>query len=84
MRTSGARPRARDVAVTDNALTVSLEDGRSVSVPLEWFPRLKAATPAQRRNWQLIGRGIGIRWNDVDEDISVEGLLQAEDITSGH
>jgi hypothetical protein len=81
MATSADRPRARDVTVTDLELTVSLEDGRSISVPLDWFPRLKAATPAQRGNWQLIGRGIGIRWDDVDEDVSVDGLLRPEGVT---
>ena len=56
-------------------LHVQLSDGREVSVPLEWFPRLRDATPTQRANWRLIGRGVGIHWEDIDEDLSVEGLL---------
>ena len=66
---------AVDVAFTDDELVVTLADGRSVSAPLEWFPRLLRATPAQRTNWSLIGRGVGIHWEDVDEDISVRSLL---------
>jgi hypothetical protein len=53
-----------------------LADGRELAVPLEWFPRLRDATPEQRSNWRLIGRGQGIHWADVDEDISVAGLLR--------
>jgi len=64
-----------DVAVTGDSLRVALADGREISVPLEWSPRLRRATPKQRRNWRLIGGGIGIHWEDVDEDISVESLL---------
>jgi hypothetical protein len=64
-----------DVDVTPDALRVSLLDGREVSVPLVWFPRLQEASAAQRRNWRLIGGGIGIHWPDLDEDISVESLL---------
>jgi hypothetical protein len=56
-------------------LTVSLEDGRRVSVPIVWFPKLAEATDAQRRSWRLIGRGVGIHWPGLDEDISVENLL---------
>ena len=66
---------ARDVTVSDHRLTVVLDDGRSLSVPLEWFPRLLHGTPAERAHWQLNGRGTGIHWPDLDEDISVEGLL---------
>jgi hypothetical protein len=55
-----------------------LDDGRSVSVPLEWFPRLAAATPRQRKQWEPIGGGIGIHWDAIDEDISVASLLQPE------
>ena len=67
---------ALDVHFTDDALHVELSDGREVSVPLEWFPRLRDATPEQRNNWRLIARGIGIHWEDVDEDISVVSLLR--------
>ncbi len=66
---------AQDVTVSDESLTVELVDGRSVSVPLAWYPRLTHATPTESENWRLIGRGEGIHWPDLDEDISVEGLL---------
>ena len=68
-------PRAEKVKVTENTLSVDLSDGRTISVPMEWFPRLLHATPSERNNWRLIGRCHGIHWNDLDEDISVEGLL---------
>jgi hypothetical protein len=66
---------AKDVKVTEHALIVELCDGRSVSVPIDWYPRLAAGWPSERRRWELIGPGIGIHWPDLDEDISVEGLL---------
>ena len=66
---------AQDVAVTENTLSIDLSDGRSISVPLAWFPRLVHATPAERKNWRLIGKGEGIHWDDIDEDVSVQGLL---------
>lgn len=77
MGTSAIRlePLAVDVSCTDAALRVVLADGREVVAPLEWFPRLRDATPAQRANWRPIGRGVGIHWPDVDEDLSVAGLL---------
>ncbi len=65
-----------DVRFTDDAMIVSLSDGREVSVPLEWFPRLRDATPEQRKNWRLIAKGIGMHWEDVDEDIAVSTLLR--------
>jgi len=68
-------PTAEDVKVTRNALKVDLSDGRMISVPLTWYPRLLHATTEERENWRLIGRGRGIHWEDIDEDISVEGLL---------
>ncbi len=68
-------PKAKSVTVTGDTLTVDLSDGRTISVPLAWFPRLLHASPAERKNWRLIGKGQGIHWVDVDEDISVEGLL---------
>ena len=71
-----AVPRAQDVLVTEDELTISLVDGRRVSVPLAWFPRLLHASPAQRLNWQLLGDGEGIHWPDVDEDLSVAGILR--------
>jgi len=68
-------PIAVDITCSSTALRVILADGREISVPLLWFPRLMKATPAQRENWRLIGPGIGIHWEDVDEDIAVETLL---------
>ena len=68
-------PRAEDVKVTGDSLKIDLSDGRTISVPLEWFPRLLHATPEERSHWRLIGRGHGVHWGDIDEDISVEGLL---------
>lgn len=66
---------AQSVNVTEDALTVDLSDGRTVSVPLAWFPRLLHGTPAERSKWRLIGDGEGIHWPDLDEDISVENLI---------
>ena len=68
-------PRAEGVTVTEDTLTVDLSDGRTISVPLAWFPRLIHSTPEERNHWRLIGRGHGIHWEGIDEDISVEGLL---------
>ena len=68
-------PLAVDVSCTDVALRVVLADGREVVAPLEWFPRLRDASPAQRANWCPIGGGVGIHWPDLDEDLSVAGLL---------
>jgi hypothetical protein len=65
----------QNVAVTDEALSVDLSDGRTVSVPLAWFPRLLHGTPEERRNWRLIGEGEGIHWLALDEDISVENIV---------
>jgi len=70
------QPRAREVSVSEDELTVVLADGRRISVPLTWFPRLLHATPAQLRNYELLGGGEGIHWTDVDEDLSVAGLLR--------
>lgn len=66
---------ASNVRVTNDELQVELADGRVVSAPLEWFPRLRNATAEQRSKWRLIGGGVGIHWEDVDEDVSVESLL---------
>ena len=68
-------PLAVDVSVTDALLRVVLDDGRELAVPLAWFPRLRAAAPGERSDWELIGRGEGIHWPALDEDISVAGLL---------
>lgn len=67
---------ATDVSVSDDSLHVVLADGRELTAPLTWFPRLLEATPVQRRHWRLIGRGQGIHWPDVDEDVSVASLLR--------
>ena len=67
--------KAESVKVTDDSLTVELHDGRTISVPLNWYPRLVAGTLAERANWHLIGDGRGIHWADLDEDISVENLI---------
>ena len=69
---------AVDVTCSDDSLIVVLDDGRTVSAPLEWFPRLLAATPEQRKAWEPIGGGIGLHWEAIDEDISVASLLQPE------
>jgi len=79
MSTSAVRVEALavDVTFTEHNLRVVLADGCEISAPLEWFPRLKAATPEKRTNWRLIGPGVGVHWEEVDEDISVESLLAA-------
>ena len=68
-------PNAEQISVTEDALIVELSDGRTISVPLAWFPRLVSASPEERTHWRLVGKGQGIHWEDIDEDISVEGLL---------
>ncbi len=68
-------PTAIGLDVTDDELIVSLADGRKLSVPIAWYPRLANATAEQRKNWQIIGPGVGFHWPDVDEDLSVEGML---------
>ena len=68
-------PDAVDVEVSEDTLSVELSDGRTISVPVDWYPRLTHATVEERANWRIIGRGHGIHWGDIDEDISVEGLL---------
>lgn len=77
MSTSEGRSgeRVKDVRFGDDALIVDLQDGRTISMPLAWYPRLLAATPEQRANWRVAGGGFGIHWPDVDEDLSTEGLL---------
>jgi hypothetical protein len=77
MSTSAVRidPHVVDVSCSDVALRVVLADGREIVAPLEWFPRLRDASAAQRANWRAIGGGVGIHWPDLDEDLSVAGLL---------
>lgn len=69
---------AKDVRVNSRALVVELRDGRTVSVPLAWYPRLAHGTRRERNRWELIGPGVGIHWPALDEDISVEGLLEGQ------
>ena len=69
-------PRAMQVQVTDDELTVHLVDGRRISAPLVWYPRLLHATAIQRNDWELIGEGEGIHWPQIDEDLSVAGILR--------
>ena len=68
--------RAMNVVLDDARLVVDLMDGRTIAVPLAWYPRLANATPEQRNHWQLAGGGYGIHWPDIDEDLSTEGLLR--------
>lgn len=68
--------RVKDVRFSATTLSVDLEDGRTITVPLRWFPRLLHATEAQRANWRLAGAGHGIHWPELDEDLSTEGLLR--------
>ena len=70
-----AEAKALDVQLTDDSLSVDLSDGRTISVPLAWYPRLMHGTHAERNNWRFIGNREGIHWPDLDEDISVENLL---------
>ncbi len=66
----------RDVHLTEDTLSVDLVDGRTITAPLAWYPRLLRATEKQRRNWQISGGGYGIHWPEIDEDLSTEGLLR--------
>lgn len=79
-----ADERVLDVTFTDDSLSVSLRDGRVISVPLVWYPRLLGATPAQRKNWKIAGGGYGIHWPDLDEDLSTEGLLRGAPAPKTH
>jgi len=78
MNTSVRPVKATDLQFTDDRLVVHLEDGRDLIVPLEWFPRLRNASSDELTNWRFIGDGIGIHWEQLDEDISVEGLLKGD------
>ena len=70
-----AGERVRDVRFTDDIISVDLFDGRTITAPLAWYPRLLHATPEQRANWRLAGAGYGIHWPDIDEDLSAQGML---------
>lgn len=78
MTTSEPKPgeRVKDVRFDEHTFSVDLADGRTITVPLAWYPRLLHATPEERSNWQLAGGGFGIHWPDIDEDLSSEGLLR--------
>ena len=78
MNTSEPKPgeKVKHVRFTDDELIVDLLDGRTISVPLAWYPRLLHANPEQRENWEISGGGFGIHWPDIDEDLSTEGLLR--------
>lgn len=65
----------KNVILTDDTVTVDLEDGRTISVPIGWYPRLANGTPQERAHWEISGAGYGIHWRDLDEDLGVEGLL---------
>ena len=71
-----ADERVSNVTFSPDSLSVSLKDGRSISVPLTWYPKLLHATAEQRQNWKISGGGYGIHWPDIDEDLSTEGLLR--------
>lgn len=71
-----AGEQVRDVRFSEDTLSVDLADGRTITVPLAWYPRLLHATPEARENWEVAGGGYGIHWAEVDEDLSVEGLLR--------
>ena len=73
---SSADERVLDVLLTDDTISVNLRDGRVITVPLVWYPRLLDATAPQRNNWKIAGGGYGIHWPDIDEDLSTEGLLR--------
>lgn len=76
MAISAPDERVKDVRISEDALTVALMDGRTISTPLAWYPRLMDASDAERGNWRIGGGGYGIHWPDVDEDLSTEGLLR--------
>ena len=79
MNTSVAKPiLGKDIRLESEKFFVILEDEREIGVPYHWFPRLAKATEEQRRNWRFIGKGLGIHWEDIDEDISITALLNPE------
>ena len=79
-----AHDRVLGVEFSDDALSVSLRDGRVITVPLAWYPRLLNATPKQLQNWKIAGGGYGLHWPDLDEDLSTEGLLRGAPAPKAH
>jgi hypothetical protein len=79
-----AKAKAQNVSVTEDTLTIDLVDGRTVSVPLAWYPRLLYGQIEERNNWRLIGKGEGIHWPDLDEDISIENILLGKPSGESH
>jgi hypothetical protein len=75
-RTDSADTRVKSVSIDADRLTVELMDGRAISAPLVWYPRLSQATPEQRARWEIAGGGYGLHWPELDEDLSTEGLLR--------
>jgi len=73
---TAADERVKDVRVSEDTLSVDLMDGRTITVPLAWYPRLMNAAPGQRAKWEVSGAGYGIHWPEIDEDLSTEGLLR--------
>jgi hypothetical protein len=82
-RTDAADTRVKSVAIDSDRLTVELMDGRAISAPLAWYPRLSRATQAQREHWQIAGGGHGLHWPELDEDLTTEGLLQGAPAIAG-
>lgn len=76
--------KAESISLTEDALIVELSDGRTISVPLSWYPRLVAGNESERKKWRLIGDGQGIHWSDLDEDISVENLIMGQPSQEKH
>ena len=81
---AAADERVAEVSVDRDSLCVRLKDGRTITVPLAWYPRLFHATPGQRNNWEVAGGGYGIHWPSIDEDISTEGLLRGAPAPRSH
>jgi hypothetical protein len=75
MKPKNDRPRGASVRISSNQIEVKLRDGRTIITPLEWYPRLLRATPVQRKAWQWLGDGVGITWEAIDEDLSIQGML---------
>ena len=72
------RPCATNVDISENTINIELYDGRSLSVPLSWYPRLEHASPEERNTWELIGSGLGIHWPEIDEDVSIEAVISGK------